>query len=406
MKTPKEIESLARRVHLTPSASADERILLAAQAALDDKNSMRVHEARLRGRFRMQLRITKWAIAVAALILLGIHFVGGPIDGASVTFASVLAEIRDFRPYRCRYTIEEANRPPNVRILEGLSLARRRELFPDGTIVVFDLSIPKELALDPNKMLAHERWLDSEPKRDFDLLSLVNAMQEKPREHLGTSTLEGHKVVGFHTPGDNDITLWADVHTRLPVRLDIIHTNVGRRIILDRFEFDVALDKTLFDTTAPEGYSVKKTGRGYTDIPRVGEGLPEEPLLTGLKTVAEFLDGVFPPAIDLPKLRQTMRQYITDHELSDEETEERLLPVSDYWTRAVWYLNQIRHRDGVKDLQYVGGGVRLGDSETAILWWQPQDSPTYRVVYGDLSVRDLRPEELPKRDVPADSGVR
>jgi hypothetical protein len=135
----------------------------------------------------------------------------------------------------------------------------------------------------------------------------------------------------------------------------------------------------------------------------VGEGLPEEPLLTGLKTVAEFLDGVFPPAIELPKLQQTMRQYIAEHNLSDEEKEERLLPVSDSWTKAVWYLNQLRHRDGVKDLQYAGGGVRLDDGKTAILWWRPQDSPTYRVIYGDLTVRDLQPEEVPKRDVPADA---
>lgn len=354
----------------------------------------------------MSLRITKWAVAAGVLILLGIHFLGGPIDGASVTFASVLAEIRDFRPYRCRYTVEEVNRPSEVRIMEWLSLTRRRELSLDGAIVVYDLSIPKVLVLDPNKMQAYEHWSDFEPKRDFDLLSLVSTMQEKSREPLGTGTLDGHNVVGFHSPGSNDITLWADVYTRLPVRLEIIHTNVGRRIILDRFEFDVPFDEALFGTTAPEGYVVKKTGKGYTDIPPVGEGLPEEPLLTGLKTLAEFFDGVFPPAIELPKLQQAMRQYIADHELSDEEKEQRLLPVSDYWTRAVWYLNRLRHRDRVEDLQYMGGGVRLGDRGTAIMWWQPQDSPTYRVIYGDLTAKALSPDELPKQDVPAGDVVK
>lgn len=405
MKTPKEIESLARRIRLSPNVSVDERILRAAQAALDNKDNMRVHEARLRGRFRMSLRITKWAVAAGVLILLGIHFLGGPIDGAGVTFADVLAEIHEFRPYRCRYTIEEVNQPPDVRILERFSLTRRRELFPDGTIVVYDLSIPKELILDPNKMQAHEHWLDFGPKKDFDLLSLVNSMQEQSTEELGMSTLDGHKVAGFHTPGGNDITLWADVYTRLPVRLEIIHTNVGRRLVLDQFEFDVPFDETLFDTTAPEGYVVKKTGKGYTDLPHVGEGLPEEPLLTGLKAVAGFFDGVFPPAIELPKLQQAMRQYIADHGLSEKETEERLLPVADCWTRAHWYILQLR-RDRVKDLQYMGTGVRVGDSETAIIWWRSEDSPTYRVIYGDLTVRDLRPEDLPKPDVQADSVVK
>ncbi|MEN6578297.1 MAG: hypothetical protein ABFD90_18275 [Phycisphaerales bacterium] len=344
----------------------------------------------------MQLRIAKWVIAAAVMIALCVYFLGGSIDGAGVTFADVLAQIREFRSYRHRYSVEEVNRPADVRIVERLSPTRRRELLSDGSILVYDLSIPKELVLYPDRRQAHEHWPDFESKRDFDLLLLVDSMQEKAIEELGASTLEGHKVAGFHTPGGNDITLWADVHTKLPVRLEIVHTSAGRTIVFDQFEFDVPFDGALFGTTAPEGYVVKKTGKGYTDVPHVGEGLPEEPLLTGLKAVAEFLDGVFPPAIELPELQQAMRQYITDHDLSEEEKEERLLPVSNSWTRAVWYLNQLQRRDGVKDLQYVGGGVRLGDGETPIMWWQPANAPTYRVVYGDLTVNDLRPGELPQ----------
>jgi hypothetical protein len=62
----------------------------------------------------------------------------------------------------------------------------------------------------------------------------------------------------------------------------------------------------------------------------------------------------------------------------------------------VWYLNQLQHGTRVKDLRWRGDGVRLGDGATAILWWQYPDSPTYRVIYADLTIKDLRPEELPK----------
>ncbi|MEN6334902.1 MAG: hypothetical protein ABFE01_11620 [Phycisphaerales bacterium] len=354
----------------------------------------------------MQLRVTKWAVAAAALIAVGFYFFDGSIDGAGVTFADVLTQIREFRPYRCRYSVEEANQPANVRTLEQFSLTRRRELLSDGSILVYDLSIPKELALYPDRKQAHEHWPDIEPTSDLDLLTLVNSMQERAAEELGMSSLDGRSVVGFHTPGDNDIILWADVHTRLPARLEISHRNAGRTIVLDQFAFDVAFDETLFDTTAPEGYAVKKTGKGYTDLPRVGEGLPEEPLLTGLKVVAEFLDGVFPPAIELPRMQQTIRRYIADHKLSDEEIERRLLPVSDCWTRADRQLSQLRYGGGVEDLQYVGGGVRLGDGKTAIMWWRPRDSLTYRVIYGDLTIRDLRPEELPGQDAPREETAK
>ena len=45
---------------------------------------------------------------------------------------------------------------------------------------------------------------------------------------------------------------------------------------------------------------------------------------------------------------------------------------------------------------YAGTGVKLGDAETAILWYRPQGSHTYHVIYGDLSIADVAPEDLPK----------
>ena len=38
----------------------------------------------------------------------------------------------------------------------------------------------------------------------------------------------------------------------------------------------------------------------------------------------------------------------------------------------------------------------IGDAGKAIYWYQPEGSETYRVIYGDLSVKDVTPENLPK----------
>ena len=48
------------------------------------------------------------------------------------------------------------------------------------------------------------------------------------------------------------------------------------------------------------------------------------------------------------------------------------------------------------DWHYTGKGVKLGDVDTAILWFRLKGSETYRVIYGDLSAKDIRPENLPK----------
>ena len=47
------------------------------------------------------------------------------------------------------------------------------------------------------------------------------------------------------------------------------------------------------------------------------------------------------------------------------------------------------------DWQYVGEDVQLGDASKAVCWYKPAGSETYRVVYGDLSVKDVAPEDLP-----------
>ena len=48
------------------------------------------------------------------------------------------------------------------------------------------------------------------------------------------------------------------------------------------------------------------------------------------------------------------------------------------------------------DWHYAGKGVKLGTADKAICWWKPDGAEKYRVVYGDLKIRDVSPEELSK----------
>jgi hypothetical protein len=56
----------------------------------------------------------------------------------------------------------------------------------------------------------------------------------------------------------------------------------------------------------------------------------------------------------------------------------------------------IRFFKGEGRWHYAGKGVKLGDAQTVIFWYQPKGSQTYRVIYGDLSVKDVAPNDLPK----------
>lgn len=46
------------------------------------------------------------------------------------------------------------------------------------------------------------------------------------------------------------------------------------------------------------------------------------------------------------------------------------------------------------DWHYNGQEATLGDTDTAIFWYKPKDSKTYRVIYGDLTIEDIPPEYL------------
>jgi len=39
---------------------------------------------------------------------------------------------------------------------------------------------------------------------------------------------------------------------------------------------------------------------------------------------------------------------------------------------------------------------KYADAETLIFWYRPEGSQDYRVICGDLSVKDVAPEDLPK----------
>ena len=48
------------------------------------------------------------------------------------------------------------------------------------------------------------------------------------------------------------------------------------------------------------------------------------------------------------------------------------------------------------DAFYTGKGIELGQSDRPIFRYRPQASRTYRVIYGDLTVKDVEPGQIPK----------
>ena len=404
MKPAKNIEKHIKNIYVeslpaTTSAELDERVLGNVMEALEE--SKKKDSAAIGPniwRIIMRSRITKLAAAAVIIIavIVGINQFSSSIDGASIVFADVLEQINNFRPYTNTITVQEEGIPTVSKRVMMLSLTQRREINSNGTIVVFDLARAKTLTLVPEKKYAIERILDVQATTDFDLLRLVSAMQNAASLEIGTQELEGRIAKGFRSTNKvNDIIVWADIQTKLPIRVEVVHVGKGRKIIMSEFKFDVNFDESLFSVTAPEDYTVERVEKGgFTELQNFARRTTEEDLVEGLRAVAIFLDGEFPAGVELRELQKALREYIKRNNLPDSEVQDRLKPVSEKWTKAHWYIDLLKGDLKVRDFHYAGEGVKLGAANTPIISWWPRDSQTCRVIFGDLSVRDVMPEDL------------
>ena len=242
----------------------------------------------------------------------------------------------------------------------------------------------------------------------------------KVRKELGTREIDGRRVVGLRvwTEAENEeADFWIDRKTRQIVRYQnptaevydpetdpashgpvppgskTVGTEMKGSIVTD-IVYDAPLDVAQYVLTPPEDYRLEQT---RSRMPT------EKDLLEWLEVFAQVRGGTFTDDVNSPysdpvlgeKLwkkseaeqteweRTLQRGYVRQEEVSLWGSGRSVLV--GFWTmyRGSWH--------------YQGKGVRLGDARTPICWYRPADAADYRVVYGDLSVRDVPADKLPNR---------
>jgi hypothetical protein len=218
------------------------------------------------------------------------------------------------------------------------------------------------------------------------LLDIITDIQNNPEfevEELGEKEIDGQKVVGFLA---RDLTIWADAKTGLPVRIEGQSERLS--MVFKNFQFNIPVEELepLVSMEVPDGYELVESKDREFDM-----GTPtEQDLVECLRIWAEvMLDGNFPEKIGmteftklLPQVEAKLGEVIAS---AEEGTQKGM-------TLGKGMLFHMR----LRDRHYAGNGVRLGEADKAIFWYQPAGSDTYRVIYGDLTVKDVAEEDLPK----------
>ncbi|MCP4261087.1 MAG: hypothetical protein GY774_26820 [Planctomycetes bacterium] len=340
----------------------------------------------------MKSHITKIAAAVVVIsgVVIAMHFAG--LSTATVTFADVIKPILNAKTAVLDIIIgeEEAGGPIIHDEIKG-PLIRRTMSNVEDVVTIIDLEAWRLLSLTISKKEATYvdlKGLPSMPNYLDTLRNIIGELQEKSDfeiEELGKQEVDGQEAIGFLARHPKaEITIWADPETALPVRIEQVDRQM--KVICKNVKFDVPMDESLFSMKVPEGYKLQQVELDLM-------GSTEEDFIEGLRIRAEvFWGGQFPDSVaveDFVKEAPSMEKKMDELGLShDEETKQGL--------KITRHMLFIRFFKGQGQWHYAGSGVKLGDVEKAIFWYQPEGSETYRVIYGDLSVKDVSAENLPE----------
>jgi len=344
----------------------------------------------------MKSKITKLAAAAVIIIttLTAIHFLGSPIEG--IAWADVVRPILTARTVAFNIIEVEGENIPITKVMNmGTQRVRGEVLSPDGktvqVILITDYDTSRMLELIPKQktaVLIDLKDMQEKPDNVLETMrNLITELQNDPNvsvEPLGEKEIDGQIAKGFRAVGpDVELTIWAEPETALPIRMEQKWRQM--QFVCTDFQFDIEMDESLFRMEIPEGYS--ELPRGELPI----DSSTEQDLIESLRIWAEvILDGVFPRDL-------STEVYVDDVNKNRKKfaklQQEEKLKLGLKLAPGFVFFNLLKAEN---DWHYVGNGVKLGDSESEVCWYRPDGSETYRVIYGDLNVKDVAPENLPK----------
>jgi hypothetical protein len=313
------------------------------------------------------------------------------LSTATMTFADVIKPILNSQTAVLDIIIgaEEADRPVIHDQIKD-SVIRRTISNMEDVVSIIDLETGKILSLTVSRKEAAYMDLKGLPSVSSYMDTLRNVISESQRspgfevEELGEQKIQGRSAIGFRAKNPKaEVTIWADPQTALPVRIEQVSGQT--KFIFKNIKFNVPMDESLFSMDVPDGYHLQQFKIDMSEV-------TEEDFVEGLRILAELFDGEFPDGIvveDYIKQLKEISGKLKERGLSNEEETELGMKLS----RHMLFIQFFK---GQGQWHYKGSDVKLGDAETAIFWYQPAGAETYRVIYGDLSVKDVSAENLPK----------
>ena len=302
---------------------------------------------------------------------------------------------------------------------------RRTERFDDSgevrLIEIVDWIRGQRLEIWPQEKRARLTEGGAVPEKDreklaTDQLSRMVARIDGDAESLGKKQIDGREANGFRVlqaknKPHTSVDLWIDMQTKKLVRVLLPgahkfdpetdparnnppgkrHTTEVRGLIMRDIVFDQELDDALFRFEPPAGYILENT---------IKPEPTEADVIVWLGVLAEYFGGTFPDQVERGIHIDELNKMIKKKEEDLTAIEKKIMK------RSVYSNSDLIHQAPIArfirfsagdDWHYAGKGVQRGDREKAIFWYKPAGVQTFRVIYGDLSVKDVAAADLPAK---------
>jgi outer membrane lipoprotein-sorting protein len=345
-------------------------------------------------RFR-PVRIAPWALAglaAAVVVVLALRWVQ-----SSNAWAQAVKQVREARSmsYSELITLEGQEQPARTRVFIAEDGRKRSELLlgarkSGGVVTIFDAADKIRITLiEDSKLALVQDQGKEEPGetagRGFRAwLQTLKKLGDKPDKELGQKELEGKRATGFvATQGNLTFTMWVDNATGKPVRIEYDSPLNGPapHVVMSDFRFGKKLDESLFSFAVPAGYKVQQ----QPAVAAVPGG--EASVIEALRGYTKRAGGKFP---------SSLTNWGPWCVLFSKDSGGTLDPET---TRVMGHLGAILPflvSMPKSDYAYLGEGKTV-DQKDAVVFWHKRPDGTYRAIYGDLSVKDITAENLPKK---------
>ncbi|MBN1457427.1 MAG: hypothetical protein JW912_06220 [Sedimentisphaerales bacterium] len=373
----------------------------------------------------MNSKVTKFAAAamIIAAVLVGMNLM---TNTGSIALADVLEKVMGIHSYayRVQTTSADVSDYSEFQMLISKDYGfvsktytpdketGRMKLFGENYVVASEgimiSLIPEqklfiEIKLDDKIMEAANQALKETGQDSTSPLLFIERFIENPYKELGTSYIDGVKVVGFESTdliisedsGRTEARLWVDAATELPLKIEAeTYDQNGEflsKTITGDFQWNMNFTQEDFIPVIPEDY---KTLDDQLEF--LGD---EKSVIEGLRFYAKLFNGKYPETLAVKTL--TLSNQVGNALRSGAGTMYAGKSEQDIMKEAgqgcmnlefsTVFFSTLASEN--KAVAYYGDRVTAENPDAVLMRWR-EDNGRYMVIFGDLTVKRVSEEAL------------